>query len=109
MKVEKLQVQEVNLKTPAEKNFEVHKEHHDLFTCVEGKFYILIGVEGHEKPLSEYDKERDFLSCECSPTNSYLINQGESFLIKKGVPHKPGILADQKTPKATIILAKLVD
>jgi beta-galactosidase beta subunit len=101
-KVKKAEGKEVELKSETERDFEFHKNHKDLFVCLDGiaMFHYLF--------QTEYDKLNDIQKSE-NLIRYTPLQKGEFLIIDENVLHRPNLVTNKQIPnqKAVIEVFKI--
>lgn len=101
---------DLKLKLPNEKEFELHKYHDDIFFCLDGELKIQILLSGFLE--ESYNEEKDFAIIK--PTGESVIDEiilkkGEAYRVGKNVPHKPNLCTNDCTIATSGIIKERIN
>lgn len=98
-----INVMELDTKDESQVDYEIHKNHFDIFIPLAGTEKVLIGNPDYSNP-SEYNSESDTFFADTETVSTNIITESQFILCFTGDPHKPGLAIEKpsKLKKAVV-------
>lgn len=102
-----INVMEIETKDESQVEFEVHKNHFDVFIPIIGSEKVLIGDSDYNNP-TEYNEESDIFFVKTNTVNTAIVTEGHFILCYTNEPHKPSLAVEcsSKLKKAVVKILK---
>lgn len=89
-----INIMEIETRTSDNANFEVHKNHFDIFIPIIGKEKVEIGNSNYENP-SDYNEESDIFFVNTNSVSTCILDESNFIIAHFGEPHKPSLAVDK--------------